>query len=232
MNLNFPILIYTHTDVSDVWPMTFGQLEKFLPEEKIYVAVNSLSDNLSKKYTQIVYDDSLKYTDRLKQVLYSIDESTLLFLHEDMVLVGEPMFDIINAYDFYIKNKFIDSVKLIFAGNEYETPTTDETLVRNSFSKFSIQPTIISKDSFLSLLGSVESTNIWDFENKVIDNGRHYMSKLGNENKRGMYHYDSIVFPYIATAIVKGKWNISEYKFELENLFSEYHIQSELRGSV
>jgi hypothetical protein len=58
------------------------------------------------------------------------------------------------------------------------------------------------------------------------------MVKLGNEIKRGVYHCDSIVFPYIATAINKGKWNTSEYKKELDILFKEYNINPNMRGEV
>ena len=58
------------------------------------------------------------------------------------------------------------------------------------------------------------------------------MCKVGGEKKRGMYHYDSIVFPYICTAIVKGKWNMNEYQNELDKLFGEYNINPFERGIV
>ena len=58
------------------------------------------------------------------------------------------------------------------------------------------------------------------------------MVKLGNEVKRGVFHCDSIVFPYIATAISKGKWNTSEYKKELNFLFKEYNINPKERGEI
>jgi hypothetical protein len=32
-----------------------------------------------------------------------------------------------------------------------------------------------------------------------------------NEPKRGKYHYDSSIFPHIASALVKGRWNTEEY---------------------
>ena len=28
------------------------------------------------------------------------------------------------------------------------------------------------------------------------------------DNKRGQFHWDSGVYPYFATAVVKGKWNL------------------------
>ena len=58
------------------------------------------------------------------------------------------------------------------------------------------------------------------------------MVKLGNEVKRGLYHCDSIVFPYIATAINKGRWNTSEYRKELTLMFSKYDINPTIRGEV
>ena len=50
------------------------------------------------------------------------------------------------------------------------------------------------------------------------------------EEKRGLYHHDTIVFPYIATALVKGKWNVSEYPEELSALLKEYNINPDIRG--
>ena len=50
------------------------------------------------------------------------------------------------------------------------------------------------------------------------------------EPKRGMYHHDSIVFPYIATALVKGKWNLSEYEEELLPLLKKYEVELSIRG--
>jgi len=51
------------------------------------------------------------------------------------------------------------------------------------------------------------------------------------EPKRGKYHHDTSVFPYIATALVKGRWNVSEYREELEPLLVEYNIDEHHRGT-
>ena len=49
--------------------------------------------------------------------------------------------------------------------------------------------------------------------------------------KRGTYHYDSTIYPFIATAIVKGKWNTMEYVKELTELSAEFNINLDLRGT-
>jgi hypothetical protein len=51
-----------------------------------------------------------------------------------------------------------------------------------------------------------------------------------NEPKRGGNHYDSNVYPYIATALVKGKWIMSEYSNELSKLLTNYNIDQNKRG--
>ena len=51
------------------------------------------------------------------------------------------------------------------------------------------------------------------------------------EPKRGKYHYDSSVFPYIATAIIKGKWNLWQYNVELNHLLKKYNVDPNVRGT-
>jgi hypothetical protein len=223
------ILVYTHTDVSDLWPMFFGELKKYMSDSKVYVAVNKTNDNLS-AYTQISYDDSKPYTQRLKEILPQIKEEVIIFLHEDMILIGEPMIDYLQKYSEYIFNNSVKSIKLISGIGNFNHFESDVTLINNKDTKFSIQPTIIKPKTFLDLLSKVEPLNIWDFEENVPIEDGHYMARLGNEKRRGLYHNDSYIFPYIATAINKGKWNYNEYEKELNTLFNIYSINPFDRG--
>jgi hypothetical protein len=50
------------------------------------------------------------------------------------------------------------------------------------------------------------------------------------EREREACIYDSLVFPYVATAINKGKWNLNEYHPELNPMFEEYNINPFERG--
>jgi hypothetical protein len=225
------LVIYTHTDMKDVWPMFFGQLKKYIGDEKIYVAVNE-DDSYLSDYIRIIYDDSKAYTDRWVEILPHIKEELLLFMHEDMILFDSPKFDLIEKYSEYVNNKMVDSVKLIYAGEGGMEWPEDKTLVVNPYSKFSIQPTIFRKELLQQLVEGLPNKNIWEFEDSIISYGSDFMVRLGNEKKRGMYHYDSIIWPYIATAINKGKWNMSEYSKELDSLFREYNINPFERGIV
>lgn len=229
MGIDSPIVVYTHTDMKDIWPMFFGQLKKYISNTKVYVAINQ-NDSYLSDYIQILYDDNKKYTERWKQILPQISEEIILFLHEDMILFNSIKVDYIKKYYNYIKNNEANSIKLILAGDTFSESSIDSTLVYNDYSKFSIQPTIVTKEFFLTTLNSVGQLNIWEFEQAVLPTGRDYMVRIGSEKKRGLYHYDSLVFPYIATAINKGKWNLIEYEDVLNPLFEEYNINPFERG--
>ena len=113
MGINLPIVVYTHTDMKDLWPMFFGQLKKYVSNTKIYVAVNE-DDSYLSDYTIVKYDDSKVYTERWKQILPQISEEVILFLHEDMILFDSIKPDYIKKYFEYVKNGEVNSIKLIF----------------------------------------------------------------------------------------------------------------------
>lgn len=231
MGINVPLIVYTHTDMKDTWPMFFGQLEKYIGDTKVYVAVNEYSVELS-DIPQIIYDNSLKYTDRWNYILNEITEDVFIFIHEDMVLFDTPKIDYINKYSDLVKEEKAQSIKMIYVSATDVVSDVDDTLISNEYSKLSIQPTIIRKDYFKSILDKVGSLNIWEFELSIPNDNKSFMVKIGGEKKRGSVHYDSIVFPYIATAINKGKWNLKEYQKELDILFKKYNINPFERGIV
>jgi hypothetical protein len=182
-------------------------------------------------YNRVIYDETKSYTERLSESLEQINEEVFLFTHEDMILFDRPNYEYLQKYHSYVIDKKVNSIKLVYAGDgggiEAEC---DDTLVFNEFSKFSIQPTIISKNILLQIASNVGALNIWDFENAIVGSGMDFSAKRGDEKKRGIYHYDSFVYPYVATAINKGKWNITEYQNELNPIFEEYSINPFDRG--
>ena len=97
-----------------------------------------------------------------------------------------------------------------------------------------MQATIWRTSDYIKLMGSVKDDK-W-LEN---DNYRLTMSEMGmkgsyhydNEPKRGGNHWDTNVYPYIATALVKCKWNINEYPSELGDILLINNININNRGT-
>ena len=69
--------------------------------------------------------------------------------------------------------------------------------------------------------------NIKNKIKKIISSDKKYLKDLislcsfdlNKDKKRGKFHYDSSVYPYICTAVIKGKWNFKEDKKELFEIF-------------
>jgi len=229
MGISVPIIVYTHTDMKDIWPMFFGQLKKYIGDTKVYVAVNKDDTQIS-DYIRIIYDDTKEYTERWNEILDKVEEETFMFMHEDMILFDKIDYQLLEKYIEYVKDDYVESIKLILAGDKFDEWVIDKTLITNQYAKFSIQPTITTKKVFKGHIDILPPLNIWQFEEAVVSYGKDFMVRLGGERKRGMYHYDSLVFPYIATAINKGKWNLIEYQDELNPMFEEYNINPFERG--
>lgn len=230
---NLPIIVYSHSSYSDIWPLIFGQMKKFHTTNPLYLFTNKKSYD---GVTSIYYDESLNYNNRVIQCLSQISDEVFLFLHEDMPLYDAPNYSVLDEYTELIINGNLDSIKLIFSGNETNFISEDIITQQNSFknltttdwSHFSIQPTLIKKNILLDILERYPSSNLWELENNIhISNFHPYIEQCTSlkGKQRGMYHFDSLVYPYIATAIVKGKWNFQEYP-ELKNLLDIYNIKS------
>lgn len=232
------IVLYTHTDYKDVWPIFFGQSTLYLKEYKKIIFVNKHDKDIPNDYNQIYYNDESTYAVRVYSCLSRLDDQPIIFLHEDMILFSEPNHKIIEDFTSLIIENKADFIKLIKAG---QYPFVKSELHTNLVNAdpgllFSIQPTICKVSKLKNIYLMTTSSNIWDFEVKVSDTCRKYnyincfMSSDSLENKRGLAHWDSNIFPYIATAIIKGKWNYKEYKIELDELFSKYNINKNKRG--
>jgi len=237
-------LLYSHSSYSDCWPAFLGNMEKFLNPYFTFDEYAILVDKLEEpipNFKEINYDDNLSYTKRLHQCISQVESEYILISHEDMMLydhINQEYFE--EAVSAIQEDPTIDSIKLIKVENMYfEEYYKDSKALRvtpwNANMKFAIQPTLWKKESYLKLL-NLHDANIWDFEVKGQATFRNLMFNslftydVNIDKKRGKYHYDSCTYPYIATAIFKGKWTTNEYPKELECMFNEYNIDKNIRG--
>lgn len=230
---NFSFLIHSHSECVDVLELCLKQLYKYFPDNKKYILLNKEIDiktiqEQDKNISILYYNESDIYTKRFVNTIDKIDETNLLFIHEDMILYDRPNYEELDRLVMVIDKKNIDFIKLIAS-----TGITDEEIEprirkQNEYT-FAIQPTIWKKNSLKKLMLSFEETiygleiSCQDFCREVLK-GYTYFS--GDEIKRGQAHFDSTIFPYTATAIVRGKWNYLEYNKELTSIFSEYNVSS------
>lgn len=219
------ILVYTHSDYSWVWKYWHQQTDKFLQNfDKI--CMSNSNSSFRDDYLVVKYNDELTYKNRVLSCLNDIDDNEIvLFCHEDMFLYKKPNFEIIDEYMNLIKNDSCELIKLIRAFENLEKSNLHKKLFKNPDKQlFSIQPTIIKIKTLKHIYKTVPGDNIWEFE---ANTSKKYLKDLISlcsfdpdlDKKRGKFHYDSSVYPYICTAVIKGKWNFKEYKKELFEIF-------------
>lgn len=236
-------IVYSHTDYSDIWPVYFPQTKKYfdaIPHKILFV--NKKSDLAPKEYTQIIYNDKKPYVNRLLECFAQVKKlgyEVCFFEHEDMFLFDSPKIDKIEKYAKAVDKGYFDFVKLI-QGGEFisENSIIDETLFELDLKShwiFSIQPSIWNVARFLELLKKHKGQGIWVFEEKAQKTCRKLKIKgafsQGKGEKVGSAHFSNDVYPYVATAVVKGKWNTSEYP-NLDSIIKNYGIDKSKRGEI
>jgi hypothetical protein len=87
----------------------------------------------------------------------------------------------------------------------------------------------------LALLEKHREQGIWEFEARAQSTFRALGLRGGftsaKGEKRGTLHWQNPYYHYVATAIVKGKWNFAEYKAELRGLLAVSEIEPSHRGT-
>lgn len=228
--MGIKIVVYTHTDYKRAWTIWFGQTEKYFPNVEKIIFVNKHDEDIPKNYTVVEYDDRLPYNKRVSRCLSNLSlEDVIIFHHEDMFLYDKPDYTLLEDFYGIVKNVPNTLIKLLRAGEGESAIDIHPNLYKNpSGLNFSIQPTIIKVGLLSDIYTKNQGSSIWEFEKIAGEtvNTEHSYYCYSGEKKRGLAHYDSNTYPYVATAIVKGSWNLHEYSIELNKLFYEYKINS------
>lgn len=210
-------IVYSNSDYFDVLDIFIDEWNKYYNKELIVFADQKYKDKKT-----LIYNKDLKYSDRLIQCLEQMNDDILLYQHEDMFLYDYPNQNKIDEYENILKNNEYSFIRLTKAGAcNFSKTNLSETLLSispDSTNFFAVQSSLWKKNKFIEFLKKSESLNIWDLEHlSPIINRKTNLQGLchfDNEQKRGCHH-DSNAWPYIATAINKGRWNFSEYTNEL-----------------
>jgi len=245
-------IVYSHSEYDDCWLPFFDRFKRHCSFEfdKYYLFSDDTNEKADKRFQHIAYNNEDAYTNRLLSCLEHIDTEYCLFQHEDMILYDDIHKEYFQECVDYIEGRGLtrtDYIKLHKSGSPRdlspqncwrikESDILKTSLVSFDY-MFSIQPSLWKTKVFRELVENNQNLNIWKLETR----GQSYcketlMSSLYTQHhtdqRRGMFHWDSIVWPYIATAILKGKWCTNEYPIELGTMFREYGIDPNIRGEL
>lgn len=244
------IVVNTHSSCSDLWKIFVDKLSLFLPEIKnVYFFTDSGKEQIqkiNKDINVILYSEYKNYTDQFLYCVKQVKQKYIIYTNEDYFLYEKvDIHKLLKLVEILENNNELSFIKLI-KGPE----------VTNQKNKFKEYENLFSLENNSNIYSM--ATAIWKTKDKekiyqhspamhIADKGNmpqfeshayKTCQMLGikgcvyyeGEEKRGMHHHDSNIFPYIASALVKGKWNVREYANELYNIFGEYNIDPNIRG--
>lgn len=230
---NLCILTHTHSDCKDIWSLYSSKIQRHVGLRHVVVSNYFIEDN-SLIY-QFQYDDKQPFSKRLEYALEKIPHDYILFMLEDYIPYADVNTEFLS--DSIIKmesDKNIGFIRLLQSGAHKlcDYDNIFYIIHPDEYYLFSTQATIWRRSVLLDLVKSCEIKTV-----RNEPETSPFLKKLNNiglcTNEKGRQvggHFDSVYLPYIATACVAGKWNISEYPI-LSDMLAEFDIDPNLRGT-
>lgn len=240
---DYAIIINTHSSCKEIWGMLLGQIKKYSTWENIYI-FSDVNSKIFENYKVILYDNVQDFRTQYLSCLKQVPEQFCINMNDDYIL-----YDTVNEFELkrvlsIIKtNEAICQIRFLRGFNNTDKKFADKIYYLDGNQQFfysqvmSLWRTrVLEKIHELCPPSGIGRKNN-ELQLEVVANlvcrklrleGLYYYD---NEPKRGAYHYDSNLIPHIASALVAGRWNISEYRSELTPLFTTYKINPGLRGT-
>ena len=214
------IVVYTHSKSSKTWKPYFNRLKKYATGMEVYALSNT--------------DEIKNYVDHDNCYIYGEEEPfTQSWLNAfDKLSVKSHKYFVYNQEDFilydHVNVDMLNEAKsLIDSGMNHFSK-----LIKSGGAEFCFQSTLNDVNKYINFISKYPIEKIWDeiqISSKSIGEYEcRYMPEEWVGFKRGLYHYDSKVWPYVATALNKGEWNSYEYPFEIKQIFDEFNGGKEI----
>jgi len=223
---NLTLVTYTHSKCTDLHHPYLDRINKFFPELQYHLLTCNTQVDCDRC---IVYDDKDSHSNQMINVLSQVTTDFVIYSQEDYILFDrvdvEKLQACMNLLDVEDNIHFIRLIKsgvgsrIGFYNKDFDYLDCDGDYY------FSTQITLWRRNILIELYKKSQVASVFD----EPLNSKHLkeMGAVGLFHKQvGKSvggHYNSTIYPYIATAKVKGRWNTSEYPDELNQLFKEYN---------
>ena len=232
---NLAYCLYSHDSLEHMCKPFIGEQKQYFPIEcKKYFFYNK-DVEIDPDYETLTYDDQIPYAQRLYNLLEQVPNEFVLISHEDMFFYNDVDMEM---FDYYFQvlqaNTQFAYLKLLRGGESQEPPKLFvQGIYKTPDSEpyvFCVQPTVWKRTVLLSILSHCIKTNIWELEveaSKFMKSNKiqTLFTFSPEDSKRGLFHWDNFYFPFVASALCKGRWNTSEYPEIIHNFKTTYGIQ-------
>lgn len=235
MKDNIALVIDTNSNYSDVWAPCFGRLDQYASGIKKYVFTDT-KEGIPSDMTPVIYDNDETYRNQFLSCIEQIEEKYIIYTSEDYLLYDYVKQDLIENLTEILDETDYNFCKLIKGPEKVQEYKTNLFIIDSKDKNFfAQQASLWTTRDFEKVFSTAPSTN-GRMEHEP--QGSSICRSLGFKGlqyysgspKRGSAHYDSEIYPYIATAVVKGQWNLSEYPAEMAEIIKEFKIDCRTRG--
>jgi hypothetical protein len=251
--MNKPCLIInTVSKNCDLWDMFISQFDKHCLNDlfdKKYVFVDECPREWPPDYTVIKYNKDEVYQQQFVSCIKAVPEEMCVYISEDYILYDTVKHETIKKYMKILDTEPQLSFIRFMKGGIPSVQSPPYRKYANLYEMHHAFPYFYTNQAALWRTRDLEKIHVQgpplhiaveEWQNSFEYRATETCKKLDiqgvfcyhGEKKRGIYHYDSKVFPHISTALVKGKWNLSEYPVELPKLLEKYGIDTSIRGEV
>tara|TARA_R100000278_G_scaffold89608_1_gene68349 strand:+ start:388 stop:1110 length:723 start_codon:yes stop_codon:yes gene_type:complete len=235
---NIALIVDTNSNYSDVWAPCFGRLERYAKGIKKYAFTDTPSGitDIPSGVVPITYDNGESYRNQLLSCLKQIDEKYIIYTSEDYILFNQVQVPTIEQISLVLDSTDYSFCKFIKGPEQTRHYQNDLYIIdQNDQNFFAQQASLWNTRDFQKVFEAAPPSNT---RMQHEPGGSAICRKLGlkglqhysGTQRRGIHHHDSEIFPCIATAVVKGLWNMSEYPSEMSDVVREYNIDLNLRG--
>ena len=234
------LTVNTHSSNVVCLDIFFKYMEKYIGSsyfENVYLFIDPCDYVAPEYVTTITYNPDDCFTYQMGDCLSKVKEEILLYCNEDYIFYDHARLDIADDLLFKLTNSNFSFIKFVYGDIEpYQMHSPNLLIIdkacANNFSQtlsFWKTKDLVnihrhSPPAGIGLKGNL----IGHLEDAAKDVCRHLdiqgLCYYNGEPKRGLFHFDTEVFPHIASALVKGSWNTNEYP-ELKKILEKEGIK-------
>ncbi len=234
--MKLALVVNSHSCNKECAKLFFYCLKKYINIDIfncIYFFIDKKINNIPSYAQQIIYNNDESFKDQMIHCLKNVKEDYLLYCNEDYLFYSEPNYKIIYESLEKLKNSNHSFIKFVHTDTETYKQIEEKYFLINSEceNNYSQALSFWKTKDLLNIHINCPISEIGkkgDINKHLEIEAKQVCKKLkisglcyyNQEPKRGLVHYDSEVFPHIASALNRGQWN-SEYS-ELEILKKEF----------
>jgi len=234
------LTVNTHSSNIPCLNIFFKYMEKYIGHsyfENVYLFIDPCDYTAPEYVTTIEYNPNDCFTYQMGSCLSQVKEDILLYCNEDYIFYEQARLDVANELLEKLINSNFSFIKFVHTDIEPYKMYAPNLLVidKTSVNNFSQTLSFWKTQDILNIhrhsppagIG-LKGNLIGHLEDAAKDVCRHLntagLCYYNGEPKRGGAHFDTEVFPHVASALVKGSWNIHEYP-ELKQILEKENIE-------